>query len=131
MWKVHVIFKQEITMKICKDCKIEKPLDSFSKNGTTPKGSVKRKPNCKPCEAQMITKRFYKIVEDYLGEWKCCKCGYNKYIGALELHHVDPSKKEAQPSKIMSRSEKRIIEEISKCIIVCSNCHREIHAGLV
>lgn len=62
----------------------------------------------------------------------CQICGYNKYIGALDFHHVDEEKKSFDlSSKGMTRSWDRIKEEINKCVLVCSNCHREIHAGII
>ena len=59
----------------------------------------------------------------------CVKCGYNKNISALEFHHTDSSiKKFTLDSRNLSnRSLDRIREEVIKCILVCSNCHQEIH----
>ncbi|PIZ48257.1 hypothetical protein CO180_03375 [candidate division WWE3 bacterium CG_4_9_14_3_um_filter_41_6] len=61
----------------------------------------------------------------------CCICGYDKYIGALEFHHIDPNEKEfGLSSRGLTRSWEKIVEELKKCVLVCSNCHREIHAGV-
>jgi hypothetical protein len=61
---------------------------------------------------------------------KCCKCGYDKCLEALEFHHLDKSEKEEKPSQIILRwSFDRAKKELEKCILVCSNCHREIHAA--
>ena len=59
---------------------------------------------------------------------KCVKCGYNKCIAALDFHHIDPTQKDVQIS--MNSGWERIKEEIEKCILVCANCHREIHYEL-
>lgn len=59
---------------------------------------------------------------------KCEKCGYSKNLAALQFHHLDPSKKEFGITK--SSKEKltnEVILELDKCILVCSNCHFEIH----
>lgn len=63
---------------------------------------------------------------------KCQICGYSKCNDALELHHLDPSEKEFGLGAIMARPVKwtRIIEEIKKCILLCSNCHKEVHRGI-
>ena len=62
----------------------------------------------------------------------CQNCGYNKCNRALEFHHLDPSKKDFAISyKGHCRSWKRVKAELDKCILVCSNCHQEIHAGLL
>lgn len=59
---------------------------------------------------------------------KCEICGYNKCLGALDFHHLDPSKKDftISDSNIYKNLDK-LKEEIDKCILVCANCHREIH----
>ena len=59
----------------------------------------------------------------------CCSvCGYNKNIMCLDFHHQDPSKKEREPSKIMREKDlNKIMAEINKCVLVCKNCHTEIH----
>jgi hypothetical protein len=61
---------------------------------------------------------------------KCNMCGYNKCTSALEFHHLDPSIKEYnKDSRGLNR--RRSFEnskiELDKCILVCANCHREIH----
>ena len=60
---------------------------------------------------------------------KCCICGYNKCIAALDFHHLDPNSKEGGVIGTTASLEKQR-EEAKKCILVCANCHREIHAGL-
>jgi len=61
----------------------------------------------------------------------CQMCGYNRCIEALQFHHKDPSQKEFGLAKSgLTRSWARVQREIEKCILVCSNCHAEIHAGL-
>ena len=56
----------------------------------------------------------------------CNSCFVNK--AALEFHHVDDSMKSFEISGSHSRSWKAIENELDKCIMVCANCHREIHA---
>jgi hypothetical protein len=63
---------------------------------------------------------------------RCQVCGYSKCIWALDFHHYDESTKSFNLSTDgMTRSWARIKEEVSKCLLVCANCHREIHAGLI
>jgi hypothetical protein len=61
---------------------------------------------------------------------KCQICDYSRCHQALEFHHLDPTQKEFALSGI-SRSWDLIRCEVDKCILVCANCHREIHAGIV
>lgn len=62
---------------------------------------------------------------------KCQICGYNKCQRALDFHHKDDSiKKFGISAKGYTRSWKAIKEEVSKCYLLCANCHREVHAGV-
>ncbi len=80
-----------------------------------------------------VTKRRRKIkilAINYKGG-KCQICGYNKCVGALDLHHVKGVKKFTMGNDGYTHSWNEIKNELNKCILVCSNCHREIHWGLV
>ncbi len=80
-----------------------------------------------------VQKRRRKIRElsiEYKGK-KCLFCGYNKCIQALEFHHINNSGKDFGISeKGYARSWKKVKKELDKCILVCANCHRELHAGI-
>lgn len=58
---------------------------------------------------------------------KCIKCGYDKCIAALEFHHGNPKEKafDLSTRTISKYSLKRILDEVKKCDLLCSNCHRE------
>jgi len=59
---------------------------------------------------------------------KCVRCGYDKSPEVLEFHHKAPTKKDFNiSSKGHCRSWERVSEEIKKCVLLCANCHREIH----
>ena len=60
---------------------------------------------------------------------KCEKCGYDKNISALEFHHLDPNAKKfnLDSRKLSNTTRDKILEELDKCILVCANCHRELH----
>jgi len=69
-------------------------------------------------------------LKDYKSQVICKYCGENDPV-CLDFHHRDPSKKTALISQmvyIKGWSIERMLEEINKCDIVCSNCHRKIHA---
>ena len=60
---------------------------------------------------------------------KCCLCGFDNFIEALEFHHVHPEKKEfALTSSVMKSLDKQLVEA-RKCVLLCANCHRGVHAG--
>lgn len=60
---------------------------------------------------------------------KCERCEYNKCIDALSFHHLDPSQKDFAISG-KSWSYERLKNEVDKCMMLCSNCHIEVHAEL-
>lgn len=96
-----------------------------------------RRKECKRCALDIRNeyrrkrvKDYKKMAIDYLGG-KCSKCGYDKCNRALEFHHKDRTTKKYEISKIFHRlSWEEIKKELDKCILVCSNCHREIEDSL-
>lgn len=61
---------------------------------------------------------------------KCEKCGYNKCLSALEFHHLNPKEKDFGLSDNLTKDFNLLKREVDKCILVCSNCHKEIHEEL-
>jgi len=61
---------------------------------------------------------------------KCQICGYKKFQGALDLHHMNGVKEFGIADKGYTRSWKKVKAELDKCILVCANCHREIEGGI-
>lgn len=112
--------------RTCPGCKIEIKTSNFY---------TRRKKNnsstyCIECTNKKTIERL-RILKSKMVEYKggsCSRCGYNKYQGALEFHHLDPSQKDFNPSKLKkNKFDDKIKLELDKCILVCANCHREIH----
>ena len=63
---------------------------------------------------------------------KCCLCGFSEVQTALEFHHVNPQEKDFGicQSNAQTKALEKQLEEMKKCILVCSNCHRGIHEGI-
>lgn len=61
---------------------------------------------------------------------KCCICGFDEFPEALDFHHVNPIEKQLSLSSNKMIALDKQIQEARKCILVCSNCHRGIHAGI-
>lgn len=88
-------------------------------------------PYCKSCTNKQSMVRQQKLkaqAVEYKGG-KCYRCGYSKYIGALEFHHLDATQKDFAISQSKQTSFEQIKNELDKCILVCANCHREVHAA--
>lgn len=131
-------------MKICSKCKTEKTLEDFNKN-------LKTKDNlsayCKICIREAARKNYSENRDKHISASKtsnakkleiissikrkqcCVKCGYNKCVAALDYHHLDPNIKTESISKMVTqnKSKEDLLVEIEKCILLCSNCHREFH----
>jgi hypothetical protein len=61
----------------------------------------------------------------------CVLCGYSRYLGALEFHHLDPSAKRfAIAGRGFTRSFADARDEAKKCVLLCGNCHAEVEAGM-
>jgi transposase-like protein len=88
---------------------------------------------CKRCRVEAVSARRRRVklmlVEEAGGA--CCLCGYDRYPGALEFHHVDPADKSfAIADRGVARSIERARAEARKCILVCANCHAELEGGI-
>lgn len=111
--------------RVCPSYK-EKKHRSLFYNRRRVKGSS---PYCKVCTNLQTVKRTRDLKSkavDYKGG-ACMKCGYDRFIGALEFHHLDPDEKDFNISSKKSISLESIILELDKCILLCSNCHKEAH----
>lgn len=106
---------------IVKEC----PKHGMTEHVLQVNGSYK----CKKCrkDAVLDVRRRNKIkLVEYKGG-KCEICGYNKCIDALEFHHLNPEEKDFGLSCGDTRSLEKLKSEADKCILVCANCHRELH----
>ena len=137
-------------LKTCLTCKTAKLLAEFSKHGKRVDG---KQDNCKVCACE-IAKKWYKAhkhdpaVAARLAKWTkatkqqlqdevnqikreagCKYCGECEAC-CLDFHHI--GKKDRDVSRwVHCKSPKKLYAEIKRCIVVCSNCHRKIHAGLL
>lgn len=70
-------------------------------------------------------------VIEYAGG-HCQGCGYDRYRGNLTFHHPDPDNKKDEIGRLIRDTAgwKKILAEADRCVLVCTNCHGEIHAGL-
>lgn len=137
--------------KICSVCQEEKCVSEF---GFKDKQRGKLQSRCKKCQSEFSKKHYLSNKDNYRKRAKknnalyrernrqfvsyykhksgCYFCKENTPV-CLDFHHLDPSEKEINVS-IMSRganSINSIVKEIDKCVVICSNCHRKLHAGLI
>lgn len=72
-------------------------------------------------------KRKLALIQRFGGQ--CAMCGYKKNSSALDLHHLDPKEKSfaLDLRSLSNRKQSKIDAEVGKCILVCRNCHAELH----
>lgn len=88
---------------------------------------------CTQCRSAAVSRRRRRIKTTLVREMggSCQSCGYSRCLAALEFHHLDPTEKAfAVGQHGISRSLERAREEAQKCVLLCSNCHAEVEAGV-
>jgi hypothetical protein len=139
--------------RTCTECEKTKPVSEFYKEKTNASGYRSR---CRECmksdskaryasgestaklrNARTLAERAElkrKLVESAGG--RCNRCGYNRSFSALEFHHIS-SDKEYEMAILITRARGKngehlrlAIAEAAKCVLLCSNCHRELHDGM-
>lgn len=125
--------------KICSKCKENLVLENFSLKRGKPQAY------CKDChkeyrkihyennkqkyidKASLYRKDFYKWFENFKRTLKCHNCNESRHW-VLDFHHLDSETKDNNVSTLIGTCSKtKVLEEIDKCIVLCSNCHRDLH----
>jgi DNA-directed RNA polymerase subunit RPC12/RpoP len=87
---------------------------------------------CLRCRSEWVSDRRRCVKEILVAEagGRCLLCGYDRFVGALHFHHLDPEQKRFSLSHLgITRSLERCREEARRCVLVCANCHAELEAG--
>lgn len=130
--------------RVCKICGRELPIDMFEFEHTK-NGDIRRH-QCRDCRAKYRKQRRINHPEIHraqeirrvkrVREWQnslkspCIVCGEKEPV-CLDWHHLDPNQKELTIGRSFNRAREILMKEISKCVCLCSNCHRKVHAGLI
>jgi len=77
-----------------------------------------------------VRKQILKVKAIEYKGGKCEICRGVFHPSSYDFHHIDPSKKDYQPSASLDRNWEIASLELDKCILICSNCHRELHFKL-
>lgn len=89
---------------------------------------------CLRCRADAVSewrRRAKRILVEEAGG-ACSLCGFDGYAGALHFHHVDPTQKRfGLGGRGLARSIETLREEAQKCVLLCSNCHAQVEAGVL
>lgn len=119
-WLVKFGLKTEVKHK-CGNCGTNDPL-KFTKG---------RYSECRRCRVRSQKDRYhkYKVKAVAYKGGKCVSCGYNACLASLDFHHKNPAEKDPRWKTMRSWTFERVKQELDKCILVCRNCHGEIHYG--
>lgn len=125
-------------LKICIYCNKEKDISEFGVSNRHKQGfrneckacrSYKRK--VKGTELTLQQTKMKKAVDLLGGECSICKIKHNQENTIIfDFHHINPSTKERNISHLKTYKWNRIEEELKKCILLCSNCHRLLHKNI-
>ena len=132
-YKVHntkdlACTKLNPTERICPRCTMRLPSSEFYRR----RGKEGYGVYCKSCTNRQAIERqqaLKKRAVEYKGGC-CSRCGYDRYIGSLEFHHVNPDGKDFTLAHAKSTSFENVKAELDKCLLLCANCHREEHARI-
>lgn len=113
--------------KVCSICGEVHDLSFYSKAQTNKDGLRSWCKNCDAVRAKRRRTLIRKEVQDYKSKEGCIKCGEAAYY-ALDFHHKDPLSKTGNISQMMdSNYTHKLWDEITKCVILCRNCHAKFH----
>jgi hypothetical protein len=115
--------------KPCACCKQIKPKTEYYKNGSKSRGY------CKKCLCKYHQDRLRRVkVKMVLYKGGCCeRCNLrleDSHYSVFDFHHLNPLTKDINFNGIKSQKWEKIKNEIDKCKLLCSNCHRITHAEL-
>lgn len=115
-------------MKTCGKCGIRKNYSAFTRRGKGRPGEYQNE--CKQCrsEQQRLSKRKTSAL---VKRWKlmkgCAHCDFKaKHSCQLDIDHIKPKRSKGNDRQAVntSWSRSRLKEELSKCQVLCANCHR-------
>jgi hypothetical protein len=134
-------------VKKCSKCNVEKPVEDFLwKN----KSKNQRHYSCKECYKELRKASYDKNAQYYRDKSKrrrkehsiqyeeykkslfCKMCGETESV-CLDFHHLNSDSKQFTigSRKYSSGNFQKTINEIKKCVVLCANCHRKVHAGII
>lgn len=129
--------------KLCKTCNVEKLLTvEFWHKSKRKKDGWEY--SCKECVQKRTLNNYYsnkakwnettkqnhrkrrEKIQELKADLSCAKCDESRYW-LLDFHHIDPTQKDFQLSQGERYGWEKVQSEIEKCVVLCSNCHRDFH----
>lgn len=113
--------------KLCPKCNVDKELSEFYSTKSRPVAGICKKCFNEYCIQRWIQRKIEAI--EYKGN-QCIDCHLHikdSHYAVFEFHHIDPTQKDYQWTKLRLRSINSITKELDKCVLLCANCHRIRH----
>lgn len=114
-YHVHKIAKDG-RQNVCKDCRKKMDRERYL-------SSDKKKE-----QSRLYREAIIKKINEYKASHGCRYCEEHDPV-ALDFHHSDQNKEDHVSKLAWNGSLERVMKEIDKCVVVCSNDHRKLHAG--
>lgn len=129
----------------CTICKENLPLNSEYYSNRQYKGNNVYQAACKKCHKEYRRQHYIDNIDKYkdkaikyrrnfielFKEYKkslCCEFCKDDRHWVLDFHHTDKNEKDIEISLLVRKSSKRLLDkELEKCIVLCANCHRDLH----
>ena len=105
----------------CKLCRRESAKESYRRNPDKTKLRSSR-------ARKGIRARRKALFDEIKLKYGCRLCPVRD-LEVLDFHHYDPKLKRQPVMRIADKGIKMVIDEVNKCVILCANCHRKVHAG--
>ena len=114
--------KEDFTLKgnACRPCANKRAREHYAVRRTNDEWRQERRN-----KINTVNKQNKEKAIAFMGG-KCFDCGGIFPSAVYDFHHLDMSTKEYNPSHILRNLEKGK-EELEKCVLLCSNCHRIRH----
>lgn len=131
--------------KRCTMCQKDLPVEAFKANSRRKDGL---QTHCSECQKNYRRQHYLDNRQKYIDkagkqnrkrkdafielkkQYKCINCGENDE-SCLDFHHLNPKEKDFELAVGHGFSKARIEAELAKCVPLCSNCHRKVHAGKI
>ena len=113
-------------MKHCPRCQETKKNEEFNKNKACSDGLQSYCRLCSKNKSAQIRREFKETCIDYLGG-ECWSCKGEFPVAVFDFHHLDPTQKDVEVSKLTFKPWEEVAVELDKCALLCSNCHRQAH----
>jgi hypothetical protein len=124
--------------KVCTYCGEDKALSEY--NNCARGGLLGKNPRCKSCRSILNAENYQRGVgymNEYLREHyqhTCQICNEQFPREILHFHHVNPEEKELKLEAAAWRGGKspspKVLDEVKKCVVLCSNCHILEHIAM-